>query len=120
MTEPIADETRSILDGHIVLCRDLAAANHYPAIDILQSTSRVMHMVTSQEHRAAAAKMRELMGAYKKAELLIKVGEYQSGTDPVLDEAISKWEKINQFLKQGQEEFSPLEQTTSSLDALAS
>ena len=120
MTEPIADETRSILDGHIVLCRDLAAANHYPAIDILQSASRVMHMVTSQEHRVAASKMRELMGAYKKAELLIKVGEYQAGTDLVLDEAISKWEQINQFLKQGQEEFSPLEQTTTALGALSS
>ena len=119
MTEPIADETRSILDGHIVLCRDLAAAGHFPAIDILQSASRVMHMVTSPEHRLSASKVRELMGAYKKSEILLKVGEYKAGSDPLVDEAIAKWPAINAFLCQGQQEFTPLEQTCQSLAGLA-
>lgn len=120
MTEPIADETRSILDGHIVLSRDLASANHYPAIDILQSASRVMHMVTNPSHKQSASRLRELMGAYKKAELLIKVGEYQSGSDSVTDEAVAKWKQINQFLCQSQDEFVDFETSTQELDALTS
>lgn len=120
MTEPIADETRSILDGHIVLSRDLASANHYPAIDILQSASRVMTMVTSPEHKKTAGRVRELMGAYKKAEILIKVGEYKAGSDPLVDEAVNKWGAINEFLRQGQEEFTNFEETQSRLAQLGS
>lgn len=116
MTEPIADETRSILDGHIILSRDLASSNHYPAIDILQSASRVMHMVTSPEHRAGASKIRELMGAYQKSEILIKVGEYKQGSDPLVDTAIAKRGQILSFLQQKQDEFTPLDKT---LEALA-
>ena len=79
-----------------------------------------MHMVTSPEHRQSASKIRELMGAYKRAEILIKVGEYQSGTDPILDEAVQKWGQINQFLKQGQDDFIDLATTQTALTALSS
>ncbi|MCY0387282.1 type III secretion system ATPase SctN [Robbsia sp. Bb-Pol-6] len=119
MTEPIADETRSILDGHIVLSRKLAAANHYPAIDILASTSRVMHAVTQPSHQAAAGRVRELMAKYDEIELLLKIGEYQSGADPVTDEAIAKHDAILAFLKQGTRERIPAAQTQAALLALA-
>ncbi|MBU6190818.1 MAG: type III secretion system ATPase SctN, partial [Betaproteobacteria bacterium] len=92
MTEPIADETRSILDGHIILSRNLAAANHYPAIDILASTSRVQNAVVSREHRSAAGRLRELMAKYAEVELLVKIGEYKRGGDATTDEAIDKIE----------------------------
>lgn len=100
MTEPVADETRSILDGHIVLSRKLAASNHYPAIDVLASISRVMNLIVSEEHKAAAARIRELMSKYQEIELLVKVGEYEEGADPLADEAIEKMGSINYFLKQ--------------------
>jgi type III secretion protein N (ATPase) len=104
MTEPIADETRSILDGHIILSRALASANHYPAIDVLASASRVMNNVTAPEHRKAAGRMRELMAKYAEVELLVKIGEYQQGADKVADEAIAKIDAIRSFLKQGTRE----------------
>ena len=104
MTEPIADETRSILDGHIILSRKLASSNHYPAIDVLASVSRVMNAIVSDEHRAAASRTRELMAKYQEIELLVKVGEYQEGSDPVADEAIDKLNAINRFLKQDNNE----------------
>lgn len=100
MTEPIADETRSILDGHIILSRKLASSNHYPAIDVLASVSRVMNAIVSDDHRTAASRTRELMAKYQEIELLVKVGEYQEGSDPVADEAIDKIDTINRFLKQ--------------------
>lgn len=100
MTEPVADETRSILDGHIVLSRKLAASNHYPAIDVLASISRVMNAIVSDEHKAAASRLRELMAKYQEIELLVKVGEYEQGSDPIADEAMEKMDAINQFLKQ--------------------
>lgn len=104
MSEPIADEVRSILDGHIVLSRKLAASNHYPAIDILASTSRVMNAITEEEHRRAAGKMRELMAKYGDIELLVKIGEYQSGSDATADEALEKIDGINNFLRQKTDE----------------
>jgi type III secretion protein N (ATPase) len=100
MTEPIADETRSILDGHIILSRKLALSNHYPAIDVLASVSRVMNAIVSDDHRTAASRTRELMAKYQEIELLVKVGEYQEGSDPVADEAIDRIDAINRFLKQ--------------------
>ena len=104
MTEPIADETRSILDGHIVLSRKLASANHYPAIDILASASRVMNAVVTREHRAAAGKVRELMAKHAEVELLLKIGEYKKGADAVTDKAVSRIDAIRGFLRQGTEE----------------
>ena len=113
MTEPIADETRSILDGHIILSRKLAQINHYPAIDILQSVSRCQNAVITPEHRAAAGRMRELMAAYSEVELLLKIGEYQKGTDAATDEAIARHADIDAFLRQG------LAEKTSFADTIA-
>ena len=100
MTEPIADETRSILDGHIILSRKLAAVNHYPAIDILHSLSRCQSAIVPKEHKAAAAKLREILAKYQEVELLLKIGEYQKGADRATDEAIAKIDAVNGFLKQ--------------------
>ena len=100
MTEPIADETRSILDGHIILSRKLAALNHYPAIDILQSLSRCQAAIVPKEHKQAAAKLREILAKYGEVELLLKIGEYQKGADRATDEAIAKIDAVNGFLKQ--------------------
>lgn len=105
MTEPIADETRSILDGHIILSRKLASANHYPAIDILSSVSRVMNMVASDEHKKLAGRVRELMAKYYEIELLVKIGEYQRGSDSIADLSIDSIENIRNFLKQRTDEF---------------
>src|SRR5512147_2559185 len=83
MTEPVADETRSILDGHIVLSRKLGAANHYPAIDVLASASRVMNAIVQPQHKQDAGTIRELMAKYQDIELLLKVGEYKRGSDKI-------------------------------------
>jgi type III secretion protein N (ATPase) len=118
MTEPIADETRSILDGHIILSRELAAANHFPAVDVLASASRVMSMIDTPEHLKMAGRIRELMAAYKRSEILVKIGEYKRGADPLIDEALDKWPRIMQFLRQGTTEFSSFEETQAAMKAL--
>ena len=100
MTEPVADETRSLLDGHVLLSRELAARGHYPAIDVLGSVSRVMNAVVAPEHAAAARRLRGLLAKYAEIELLVKIGEYQSGSDAEADEAIAKMDRINGFLRQ--------------------
>ena len=105
MTEPVADETRSILDGHIILSRKLASANHYPAIDVLASASRVMNNIIKDDHKEAVGRIRELMAKYEDLELLVKVGEYKAGTDALADEALEKIDAIKAFLKQGLTEF---------------
>ncbi|MEW9683212.1 type III secretion system ATPase SctN [Pseudomonas sp. TE50-2] len=104
LNEPIAEETRSILDGHIVLSQALAAANHYPAIDVLRSVSRVMHQVVSPEHRTAAGQLREWMARYEEVELLLRIGEYTQGQDPLADQAIGKREAIRAWLCQPSDE----------------
>lgn len=98
--EPISDTARSILDGHIMLSRDLAHRNHYPAVDVLQSISRVMDDVTTKEHRDAAAKVRSWLAVYRKNEDLINIGAYVKGSDPACDEAIRRMNSINEFLCQ--------------------
>ena len=98
--EPISDTSRSILDGHIVLSRALAHKNHYPAIDVLQSLSRVMNDITTPEHKTAAGTIRNLMAVYAKNEDLINIGAYVSGSDPVCDKAIFMMNDINNFLTQ--------------------
>ena len=100
MTEPIADETRSILDGHIILSRKLAQKNHYPAIDILQSVSRCQNAIIDDDHKRDAAKLRTLLAKYGEVELLLKIGEYRKGADRETDEAIEKNEAVNAFLRQ--------------------
>ena len=119
MAEPVADETRSILDGHIILSRKLAAGNHYPAIDILASTSRIMNNVVSEEQLTAAGRIRELMAKYEEIELLVKVGEYRQGTDQVADEALTKIDHIRQFLKQRTDELTDYDSTLQNMIQLA-
>ena len=104
MNEPIADAVRSILDGHIVLSRDLAARNHYPCIDVLNSVSRLFSIVAESEHRVQAGKIRELMAAYEKAEDLINIGAYQKGSNTSIDLAVERHDEINAFLKQRRDE----------------
>jgi flagellum-specific ATP synthase len=101
MNEPIADHSRSILDGHIVLSRDLAARNHYPAIDVPHSVSRLMTNLVSDEHKQAAGKLREVLARYSEAEDLINIGAYVKGSNPKIDFALSKIDQVNGFLKQG-------------------
>ncbi len=99
--EPIADTVRGIVDGHIVLSRKLANANHFPAIDVSASISRLMTNIVSEEHRKMASEVRDILSLYEKNEDLISIGAYKSGTNPKLDVAIAKIEKINKFLCQG-------------------
>lgn len=111
MAEPIADETRSILDGHIILSRKLAAENHYPAIDVLASTSRVMSNIVDKTHQQRAGKLRKLLAKYNEIEILVRVGEYKTGSDPEADEALQKIKNIKAFLQQGTHDLSSFEAT---------
>lgn len=117
--EPIADATRAILDGHIVLSRSLASKGHYPAIDVLNSLSRVMPMVASAEHTAAARNVRQLIAAYHDIEDLVSIGAYQSGTKPLADKAIERWDDIGGFLRQEKTDGDQPEITLSKLKELA-
>lgn len=100
INEPISDAARSILDGHIVLTRDLADQNHYPAIDILKSVSRVMTDISGLQHKHNAGRFRELLATYRKAEDLINIGAYVDGSNPKIDEAIERIDHMNKFLRQ--------------------
>lgn len=102
--DPIVDAIRSIVDGHLVLARDLAAQNHYPAIDVLGSVSRVMNDIVDKNHLAARDKMVSLLAIYKRAEDLIQIGAYAPGSNSQIDEAIKKMPEINRFLRQGIDE----------------
>ncbi len=104
MNEPIADAVRSILDGHIVLSRRLAHKNHYPAIDVLESVSRVMPHIVSPDDLAVAMKAREILATYREAEDLINIGAYVKGSNPNIDESIKKNPELESFLKQGMKE----------------
>ncbi len=101
MNEPVADNVRAILDGHIVLSRDLATKNQYPAIDILQSVSRVMIDIVPPEHEHAARQMRKIIATMRDAEDLINIGAYVKGSNPNIDYALSKIDQVNEFLRQG-------------------
>ncbi len=115
MTEPIADETRSILDGHIVLSRKLAARNHYPAIDVQASVSRVMNAIVSKEHKKDAQRLRQILAKFAEVELLVQIGEYKKGADKEADDALAHIDKVNAFLKQGLDEKSSFEETLQAL-----
>ncbi|MBX5470325.1 MAG: FliI/YscN family ATPase [Thermoleophilaceae bacterium] len=119
MNEPIADAARSILDGHVVLTRELAHTGHYPAIDVLQSVSRLVGEIIPEELREAGNRVRRLMAAYKEKEDLIAIGAYEQGTDPVTDLAIAMREPIGDFLRQGVNEPSTAEEADEGLMALA-
>ncbi|MEP6901838.1 MAG: FliI/YscN family ATPase [Actinomycetota bacterium] len=115
MNEPIADAVRSILDGHIVLSRALAAQNHYPCIDVLNSASRLFSTVAEKEHRTQAGKVRELLASYQKAEDLINIGAYQMGSNRTIDLAIARHEEINNFLKQERDEVASFQDSIENL-----
>ncbi len=115
MNEPVADEVRSILDGHIVLSRDMAARGHYPAISVLDSVSRVMSAVATKAHRDSATRMRGLLATYEKQKDLILLGAYQRGSDKNVDAAIDNVDRINEFLKQGTHEPSDFQSTVAQL-----
>jgi flagellar biosynthesis/type III secretory pathway ATPase len=116
--EPIADAVRGILDGHIVLSRDLAARNHYPAIDILQSVSRTMPDVTSTGHRAKAGKVREWLATLRDSDDLVSVGAYVAGSNPRIDEALGKREAIDGFLRQPSDQATVLGDAATALEQL--
>ena len=118
MNEPIADAVRSILDGHIVLSRAIAAQNHFPAIDVLASVSRVMSAVVPKEHMDANRKLRALMAVYKDAEDLIHIGAYVKGSSQKIDEAVQKIDAINDFLCQGVFEVQTFEETIARLEGI--
>lgn len=118
MNEPIADAVRSILDGHIVLSRNIAAQNHFPAIDVLASVSRVMSAVVPKEHMEANRKLRALMAVYKEAEDLIHIGAYVKGSSPKIDEAVQKIDAIDDFLCQGVFEVQSFEETIQRLEGI--
>ncbi len=120
MNEPVADEVRSLLDGHIVLSRELAAKNHYPAVDVLASLSRCMQRIADEDHLYAAGKVRRLLSKLDEIKLLLRVGEYKEGTDQEADEAIRKKELIEAFLQQGRNENFTFESMLEQLMELAS
>lgn len=116
--DPIADAARAILDGHIVLSRALAESGHYPAIDVEQSASRVMHNVVSPEHFELARRFRAVYSRYQKSRDLVQVGAYMSGSDPQLDEAIRLQPSMAAFLQQNMFEASPLLESVQSMAAV--
>jgi flagellum-specific ATP synthase len=118
MNEPIADAVRSILDGHVVLSRDLSVQNHYPAIDILKSISRVMVDVSSLKHREAANRIKAVMATYRKAEDLIDIGAYVNGSNPRIDFAIKMIDRVNGYLQQGIEEKASFKESVKTLERL--
>lgn len=118
MSEPIADAARSILDGHIVLSRKLASKNHYPAIDVNSSLSRLMVEITDEDHRQAASKLREVLATYSEAEDLINIGAYKQGSNPKLDYALEKIDAVNSFLRQGIYERSTFEDAVAQLKSI--
>lgn len=116
--EPITDTARSILDGHIMLTRKLANKNHYPAIDVLQSISRCMSMIATRDHKGAAGKLKNIMATYNEAEDLINIGAYKKGSNPNIDNAISKIDAVNEFLLQSTEDKFDFEETVEQLQSL--
>ncbi|MNJ93212.1 putative ATP synthase YscN [compost metagenome] len=118
MNDPIGDSVRSIVDGHIVLSRALAQKGHFPAIDVMQSASRVMRAVSSSEHVKLAQKLRETLAIYKDAEDLINIGAYKAGSNPKIDKAVKLIDGVNDFLKQRVEDPSNFTQTLRQLQQI--
>jgi flagellum-specific ATP synthase len=117
LSEPIADAVRGTLDGHIVLSRALAAQNHYPAIDVLGSVSRVMPSITDAEHRDVAGRLRALLATYERARDLVTIGAYERGTDAQLDEALLRLPAMEAFLRQRSDEWDTLDDTLAQMRA---
>jgi type III secretion protein N (ATPase) len=120
INDPIADEVRSLLDGHLQLSQTLAQAHQFPAIDILASLSRAMPAITSPEHQDACARVRSWLAKYGEIEMLVRVGEYRAGTDAEADEAIARVPKIRELLRQTPDCFSSADETRAALLKLTS
>ncbi|MDN3505491.1 MAG: type III secretion system ATPase SctN [Rhabdochlamydiaceae bacterium] len=118
MNEPVADEVRSILDGHIILSSELARQYHYPAIDVLSSVSRIVGHIVTKEHLELMGQVREVLANYKKNELLIRIGEYKPGSDKNADFAIKYIDRVNRYLKQKTDEKCTLEESIAQLKLL--
>lgn len=118
MNEPIADAVRGILDGHIILSRDIAAQNHYPAIDIQPSVSRLMKSLVTPDQQRAASELRENLKTYADAKDLLDIGAYQTGSNPVIDYAVQLRQPIEDFLRQSVDEFASFDETTQRLAQL--
>lgn len=116
--EPISDTARGILDGHIILSRKLGQKNHYPAIDVLQSVSRVMSAVAAKPHKKAASRLKSCLATYTDAEDLINIGAYKPGSNPEIDDAIAKNGAVNAFLCQGTDEKFSFEETVEQLESI--
>lgn len=116
--EPIADAARSILDGHVVLTRDLAVAGHFPSIDVLGSVSRVASRVTGKDQQALATRLRQVLAARRRAQDLIDVGAYAAGSNPMVDAAVAHADAIDAFLRQGMDEAAPAGESWQRLGAL--
>lgn len=116
INEPVADSCRAILDGHVVLSRDLATRNHYPAVDVLNSVSRVMNDIVTPEHRKAAGKVRMLLASLKGVEDLLAIGAYVRGANPGVDEALKRKDELDAFLRQEPKESTPFRETTAKLN----
>jgi flagellum-specific ATP synthase/type III secretion protein N (ATPase) len=119
LSEPIADAARSLLDGHIVLSRQLAAANHFPAIDVLDSVSRLTEAIATPEQNAWASKLRDSLAAYRRSEDLINLGAYTAGANARLDAAVKEQDRIRDFLRQQLNRSSPLKETLAQLKDIA-
>ncbi|WP_245176313.1 MULTISPECIES: type III secretion system ATPase SctN [unclassified Cupriavidus] len=117
--DPIAEEVRGIVDGHMILSREIAAKSQYPAIDVLASLSRVMPQVMTDDYVRAAARLRDLLSRHREVELLLQIGEYQAGGDPLVDEAIRKIDAIRTFFNQATNEFAAPQDTEARLFQLA-
>ncbi|MGF6096757.1 FliI/YscN family ATPase [Pseudomonas sp. 18175] len=118
MSDPVADEVRSLLDGHIVLSRKLAERGHYPAVDVLASLSRILSNVAQPEHIQGGTALRRLLSAYQQIELMLKLGEYQAGNDALTDRAVESRQAVDSFLRQDLREPSPLASTLEQLTEL--
>lgn len=118
LTEPITDAVRGLLDGHLVLSRELASRGHYPAIDVLESVSRLMPMLVDKKQQTAAALLRRLLAAYREGRDLVEIGAYQQGTNPLLDAALQRLPQIEAFLQQGIDEKSTFDEAISGLHQL--
>ena len=118
--EPISDTVRGIIDGHIILSRKVAARNHYPAIEVLDSVSRLMAEIAPKDQRDAAAKMRNLLSTYYANADLVSIGAYKKGTNHALDEALRKIDRINAFLQQATDEAYSFEETVRMMKAAVS
>jgi len=117
--DPIAEEVQALLDGHILLSSELAQRNHFPAIDVLRSRSRLMSAVAPQDQQASAARIRELIARHADIELLVRVGEYKSGSDPLADEALAKIDRINAFLRQRPSSHHGIDETSRQMQEIA-